>query len=107
MDRSTPIQLLSYTKTRNELGVWEETYTPRLVFAQVDSVSRAEFFDGGRNGLNPEFRMTMFYGDYQGERLLRYNGQTYSVYRTYHGRTDELELYVERQGGSNGKGNPD
>lgn len=107
MDRSTPIELLSATKTQNELGVWEGTYTPRLVFAQVDSVSRAEFFDGGRNGLNPEFRMTMFFGDYQGERLLRYNGQTYAVYRTYHGRTDELELYVERQGGSNGKGDSD
>lgn len=107
MDRSTPIELLSATKTQNELGVWEETYTPRLVFAQVDSVSRAEFFDGGRNGLNPEFRMTLFFGDYQGERLLRYNGQTYAVYRTYHGRTDELELYVERQGGSNGKGSSD
>lgn len=107
MDRSTPIELLSATKTQNELGVWEETYTPLLVFAQVDSVSRAEFFDGGRNGLNPEFRMTLFFGDYQGERLLRYNGQTYAVYRTYHGRTDELELYVERQGGSNGKGSSD
>jgi hypothetical protein len=107
MDRSTPIQLLSPNKTQNSVGVWETTYTPRLVFAQVDSVSRAEFFDGGRNGLNPEFRMTLFFGDYQGERLLRYNGQTYSVYRTYQGRTDELELYVERQGGSNGQGDTD
>lgn len=103
MDRSDVITLLAATKTQNAYGVWVETLTNRDVFCQVDSVSRAEFFDGGRNGLNPEFRMTMFAGDYQGERLLIYKGSTYSVYRTYQGRNDTIELYVERKGGSNGK----
>lgn len=103
MDRSELITLLAATKTQNDYGVWVERLTARDVFCQVDSVSRAEFFDGGRNGLNPEFRMTMFAGDYQGERLLTYKGMTYSVYRTYQGRNDTVELYVERKGGSNGK----
>lgn len=105
MDRSEVITLLAATKSQNAYGVWVETLTDRDVFCQVDSVSRAEFFDGGRNGLNPEFRMTMFAGDYQGERLLIYKGMTYSVYRTYQGRNDTVELYVERKGGSNGKTN--
>ena len=103
MDRSELITLLAATKTQNAYGVWVETLTNRDVFCQVDSVSRAEFFDGGRNGLNPEFRMTMFAGDYQGEHLLIYKNNTYSVYRTYQGRNDTIELYVERKGGSNGK----
>lgn len=47
--------------------------------------------------------MTMFFGDYDGETSLIYKGKTYSVYRTYQGRNDELELYVERKGGTNGK----
>ena len=102
MDRSTPIMLLSTTKTQNEYGVWVESPTSRMVFCQVDSVTRAEFFEGGRNGLNPEFRMTMFFGDYNGEKLLSYNGQTYSIYRTYQGKNDTIELYVERKGGTNG-----
>ena len=105
MDRSDIITLLAATKTQNAYGVWVESLTEREVFCQVDSVTRAEFFEGGRNGLNPEFRMTMFAGDYQGERLLIYNGNTYSVYRTYQGKNDTLELYVERKGGSNGKTN--
>lgn len=104
MDRSTPIMLLSTTKIQNDYGVWVESTTSRMVFCQVDSVTRAEFFDGGRNGLNPEYRMTMFFGDYNGEKLLSYNGQTYSVYRTYQGKNDTIELYVERKGGTNGKG---
>ena len=107
MDRSTPITLLATTKTQNDYGVWVETQTSRDVFCQVDSVTRSEFFEGGRNGLNPEYRMTLFFGDYEGEKLLIYNGNTFSVYRTYQGRNDTIELYVERKGGSNGKTSSD
>ena len=102
MDRSTPIKLLATQKSQNYYGVWEETQTSRDVFCQVESVTRAEFFEGGRNGLNPEFRMSMFSGDYNGERLLMYNGNTYSIYRTFIAKNDIIELYVERKGGTNG-----
>ena len=101
MDRSEVITLLASTQSQNQYGVWTETQTARDVFCQVDSVTRAEFFEGGRNGLNPEFRMTMFYADYQGERELIFKGKHYAVYRTYQGRNDTLELYVERKGGTN------
>ena len=101
MDRSEVITLIGSTKTQNAFGVWEETKTLKDVFCQVDSVTRAEFFEGGRNGLNPEFRFTMFDGDYSGEREVIFKEKPYSVYRTYHGRKDEIELYVERKGGSN------
>jgi hypothetical protein len=47
--------------------------------------------------------MTMFNGDYQGETMLEFNGRTYAIYRTYLDRNDNLELYVERKGGTNGK----
>lgn len=107
MDKSAQITLLATTKTQNDYGVWVEAQTSRNVFCQVDSVTRAEFFEGGRNGLNPEFRMKMFFGDYEGEKLLIYNGNTYSIYRTYQGRNDTIELYVERKGGSNGKSSTD
>ena len=44
----------------------------------------------------------MFFGDYSGESVVEYNGGTYSVYRTYLRKTDIIELYVERKGGTNG-----
>lgn len=102
MDRSEVITLLGETQTQNEFGVWVSERTSKDVFCQVNSVTRAEFFEGGRNGLNPEYRFTVFFGDYSGEREVIFKGNAYSVYRTYHARTDELELYVERKGGSNG-----
>ena len=88
-------------RTQDEYGRWVATPTAKEVFCQVDSVTRAEFFDGGRNCLNPEFKFTMFFGDYNGESVVEYAGNTYSVYRTYLRRTDIIELYVERKGGTN------
>lgn len=103
MDRSNVIKLISAVQTQDENGVWSESYTYKQVFCDVRSVNRAEFFEAGRSGLNPEYVFTMFFGDYEGETLLEFEGKTYSIYRTYLTRTDTLELYAERQGGANGK----
>lgn len=105
MDRSNVITLVPTEKSQDVYGVWRETGTGRDVFCQVDSISRAEFFDAGRSGLNPEYRFTLFFGDYNGEQTIIYNGKAYAVYRTYHARTDVIELYAERKGGTNGKEN--
>lgn len=101
MDRSDVITLIAVTQTQDENGVWRRTETKRNVFCQVDSVTRDEFYSGGRNGLNPEYRFTMFGPDYEGEKIVEYEGSRYGVYRSYKARTDELELYVERKGGTN------
>ena len=53
--------------------------------------------------MNPAYKMTMFSGDYDGESIVEYLGETFSVYRTYQSNTDTIELYVERKGGTNGK----
>lgn len=102
MDRSTVITLVKQAYTKNEYGVQVPTETRREVYAQVDSVTANEFFEGGRNGLNPEFRFTMFGADYEGERVVEYQGDAFAIYRTYIGRGDNVELYAERKGGTNG-----
>ena len=102
MDRSDIVNLLADTITYDDYGVARKTRTSREVFCKVDSVTRAEFFEAGKAGLNPEYRITMFYGDYQGETAVEYKGKLLSVYRTYQAGTDILELYVERKGGTNG-----
>ena len=104
MDRSDIINLYADSISYNEYGVAVKTRTAREVFCKVDSVTRSEFFEAGKQGLNPEFRITMFFGDYNGESVIGYKGRMYSVYRTYQAKTDIIELYVERQG-ANGKEN--
>lgn len=99
------ITLLATTQMQDKYGVWRESESGREVFCQVDSVTRAEFFEGGRSGLNPQYRFTLFSGDYEGEQTVVFEGKPYAVYRTFHARTDEIELYCERKGGTNGKEN--
>lgn len=100
MDRSTPIYLITEYNQEDDFGVLQPTLGRRMVYANVTSVTQSEWMEGGRIGLNPEFRMTMFAFDYAGEKELVYNGSVYSIYRTYIGRNDTIELYVQRKQGT-------
>ena len=99
MDRSTPIFLIGTTYTPDEYGVLQPARTKRLAYANVSSVSMSEWFEGGRNGLNPELRMRVFAPEYHGEEVIQYKGNYYAIYRTYMARDDVMELYVERKKG--------
>lgn len=95
--------LIEQIESQDRFGVFHQTDNPRQVFVTVNSITRAEFYQSGRKGLNPEFEFTMFHGDYNGEKECIYNGNRYTIYRNYHiPGTDYIELYVERKGGSNG-----
>ena len=103
MDRSIVISLIAETVVESALHVPQAIQqTERDIFADVTSVTGSEWFEGGRNGIVPEYRMIVFKYDYQGEQLLRYNGTVYQIYRTYERRTDELELYCAKRKGPGG-----
>ena len=104
MDRSDVIKLISTTKEgRDKYGRWIKKETALQVFVQVDSISQTEFYEAGRNGLNPQYRFRMFAGDYAGQTVCEYHGMRYSIYRTFMRDDDTIELYVERKGGTNGQ----
>ena len=97
------ITLISETLTLNDYGVRVPTEVKREVFCKVGTITRSEFFDGGRAGLNPEMRFDIFGADYNGEEVCEWRGKRYAIYRTSHYESEDyLELYVERKGGTNG-----
>ena len=96
------LTLLEMQIAKDERGVEKEELVPRVVFCKVEAISRAEYFNAGRNGLNPSFEFLVFAGDYHGETECIFKDRSYSIYRTYL-RGDEMELYAERKGGSNGR----
>ena len=100
MDRSNVCYLIAETVTQDEYGVPQTTETERMVFCNVSSVTQREWFEGGRSGLNPELRVTMFAYDYGNEELVKVNNIIYSIYRTYITDNDEIELYLERRHGN-------
>lgn len=101
MDRSNVLTLITTTHQQDTTGVWRETTQTRDIYCDVMSISRDEFFEGGRNGLNPAYRFDVFGPDYEGETLCEFEGLRYAIYRTYQTRTDTLELYAQREGGAN------
>ena len=100
MNRSDIAYLVSERFVQNEYGVMERFTTKRTVFVDVTSVTSQEWFEGGRNGLNPQFRFSLFSADYEGEKIIEYNDVQYTVYRTYQRKTDAIELYVEKRKGN-------
>ncbi len=70
------------------------------VFVTVESVGRREWIDAGRNGLNPELKLTTASLNYSGEKEIEYEGVRYAVYRTYNAPdSDEIEFYLQRKAG--------
>lgn len=100
MDRSEVIYYINTEYTQDENHVMHATETRRKAYANVDSVTGAEWFNGGRSGLNPQYRFTVFFADYNGEKIVEYKGTQYAIYRTYQATTDTIELYTEYRKGT-------
>lgn len=93
--------LISENREQDDTGVWRKEPTKRQVFCKIRSVSGAEFHNGGRDGLNPQFMIVTFHANYNGEREVEVEGETFAIYRHYR-NGDYIELYVSRKGGTNG-----
>lgn len=102
MNMQDMITLRSVSIEVDAYGVPQETVTEKSIFARVESISAAEFFDGGQNGLKPEYRFLVNAWEYSDEPDVEYNDKVYSVYRTYRRNLDLMELYTERKVGRNG-----
>lgn len=64
------------------------------------SVTRAEWFDGGREGMKPALVFITPAVNYSGEPEAELHGVRYRIYRTYRKRdTDEVELHLEEKAG--------
>ena len=90
------ITLVAQTITTDKYGNEVAKETEKTVFCEVDSISQTEFYAAANTELNPEYKFTIFFGDYEGEEVVVFNGARYSVYRTYRSG-DNLELYAERK----------
>ena len=93
------LTLFSVTITLDDYGNEVATEVERTILCEVDSITQTEFYAAANTELNPEYRFTVFFGDYEGEEVCKYNGVRYAIYRTFR-RGDNLELYAERKIGA-------
>lgn len=106
MDRSDIIKLVKTTYTNDKINQRIPTESARIVFCSVRSITQSEWYEAGKNGLKPTYCFEVFGPDYEGEKIVEYNGTRYGIYRTYRNKNERLELYAEEKGGL-GLGNKD
>lgn len=99
MDKSEVLTLVSVKHEKDAIGQPVPKETEREVFCNVSSVSRAEWMDAGQMGLKPEYKVTMFVHDYNGEEIAKLNETRFAVYRTYLAADEQIELYLGRRAG--------
>ena len=103
MRMMTGIDLISFTPDAHEVGT-PATETKRRVKAQEMTLTQADIYQGGGEGLNPEAKLLIPYDrDYQGERELDYRGERWKVirsdpYKEYNG----VILSIRRKSGNAG-----
>ena len=95
------LNLIAPTLTQNDIGDFvEQSEKSREIFGAVSSINRAEWYNAGREGMNPEIVFTTPLVNYCGEPEAEFYGTRYAIYRTYFvPGTDEIELYLERKAG--------
>lgn len=95
------IQLVSKTTSKDEYGVTKKTRETisDVIYAEVKSAGASEWFEGGRNGLNPQYAFIIRKIDYNGQLTVIYEDVRYAVYRTYI-KGNQIELHTQREMGA-------
>lgn len=73
------------------------TTQKRGVLAKIESTPQSEFFNAGQSGIQSEFIFKVNPIEYQGERLVEYEGEELKIYRKYRSEVDVLELYAGKE----------
>ena len=78
------ITLITYEEHQDEIGNWIKTPVETEAFCSISSITRAEFFDAGRNGMKPDCVATMRLCDYDEQTEARLNGKRLHLRRRFY-----------------------
>lgn len=107
MTKVREIKLIKTVETLDDLNQPTTTETPKEIVAELRSISQSEYFQGRQGGIVPDLSFLVSVFDYEGERIVEYNGKRYAVYRTYESNDNYVELYTQVEGGiTNGTPTP-
>lgn len=92
--------LIQETYIQDSLGQRIPSESKSEILVSTGDINRSEWFNAGRNGLNPEIMLMTAAVNYSGEKIIEYGNVRYGIYRIYHKKeSDEIELYLHLKGG--------
>lgn len=80
--------------------IYKETF--REIFCRDESISRSEFYSAGQIGIEIQALVIINPIEYEGEKLVEYQGKRMTIYRRYERSENEMELYLQLVVGKNG-----
>lgn len=90
------LTLITQTISTDTYGNEYATESKKTVYCEVDSITQTEFYAAANTEIQPDYKFTVFFGDYDGQVVIDYQDARYTVYRTYRAG-DYMELYAERK----------
>lgn len=90
------LRKVTYTQDAalNQVAVYED----RQVFVKPRSVYSNDFYQAAQSGLKPSVVLVLFAGDYDGEKLVEFEGKEYTVTRVFRRPDrDAVELTLEER----------
>ena len=103
MRMMTSVELISFNPDAHEVGT-DPVEKRRKVKAQELSLTQAELYQAGGEGLSPEAKLLIPYDrDYKGERELEYRGERWKVLRSDpYKEWNGVILLIQRKKGNSG-----
>ena len=98
MKRVNKVTLISQAHSTDEIGQPTTVETASSVICTVLEVTRAEWVAAQQKSLSPSACLSVFFRDFQGQKLAEYEGRRYEIYRTYQ-KGDYVELYLAERVG--------
>ena len=77
------VYLVSYTKSKNDIGNTIKTPVFQKCKASKESIRQDEFYQASAQGLKPELTFTIWKREYKGQLELKHKDDTYKIIRTY------------------------
>lgn len=85
---------------KDGLGIESVVLDEKEVYCTVSDITQREFSAAGTQGLKPRYKFNIAnFADYDGEEIVKYKDELYSVYRTYRADNESIDIYVEAKKG--------
>ncbi len=84
-------------EVENAIGEMVETVTfDDYAFCDKQSIRMAEFYQAATTDYKPTLTLKLKQADYSGQRYVQFEGDVFTVIRTYAPSTEDIELVLER-----------
>lgn len=97
MNYNYKLTLIGGTQAVDDYGNYYLKESESVVYCDLRSVTRAEFYSSAQAGLNPTHIFIINDYEYNGESEVEFMGDRFSVIRTYRTDNETIELTCEQK----------